>query len=306
MELFKVQEWVKESTDTTMEKYRQAVHTLIVAISISSKLNTRMIIKGGILLGVRFRNERFTNDVDFSTADIYDMEEKEDLVRELDKGLIDAAETLDYGMDLRVQSAKKNPTRDGASFPTLKITIGYAYKGSAEHKNLMRKSGHCSTILHVDYSFNEKNFEVDTLEVRPGGTIQAYSLTDLVAEKYRAIIQQKTRNRIRRQDPYDIYRLLEDGFLGDKILKPRILTSLKIKAYSRNIEINQNTLDDDEIFDRSKSEYETLNQEIAGTLPPFDNLFSIVKAYYKSLPWDAWTADREKSFFQEKIKRTGE
>lgn len=283
MESFKIEKWVKESADPTTKEYREAVHTLIMAISNSFTLNSRMVIKGGILLGIRFGNERFTRDVDFSTDELYDKVKEELIVRELEKELINAAENLDYGMDLRLQHVKVNPTRNDASFPTLEINIGYAYKGSNKHKSLMRKS--CSTILAIDYSFNEKNFKIDTLEVLHGGKIKAYSLTDLVAEKYRAIIQQKIRNRTRRQDAYDIYRLVKDRFLDDIYLKPDILASLKIKADSRYIEINQNMLDDDEILNRSKAEYGTLSQEIEGELPPFEDVFSTVKEYYKSLPW---------------------
>jgi len=285
MESFNIEDWVKESADPATDEFRKAVHTLIAAISKSASLSSKMIIKGGILLAVRFKNERFTRDVDFSTDERYDKGKEVAIIEELKEGLIWMGESLDYGLDLRIQRAKLNPSRNDATFPTLEIKVGYAYRGSNKHKSLVR--GNCPTVLAIDYSFNEANHKVDTLEVSGAGNIKAYSLPDLVGEKYRAIIQQKVRNRIRRQDAYDIYRLFEDGFLDDTdtFLKWEILTSLMIKSESRNIKIDKNTLDDEDIIRRSKAEYGSLKQEIQGELPPFDIVFSTVKRYYKSLPW---------------------
>jgi len=283
MESFKIENWVNGSSDPATKEYRQAVHTLIVAISNSATLYSRMIIHGGILLGIQFGNERHTRDIDFSTNEKYTLEIKESIIRELKKELINAVENLDYGIDLQIQHARLNPDKEGASFPTLEINIGHAYKGTNKHKRLMR--GACPTVLSIDYSFNELNSQIDTLEVKSGGKIKAYSIVDLVAEKYRAIIQQTIRNRPRRQDAYDIYKLLEGNFLQDGSLKSNILETLKIKAFSRDIKVNQNMLDNDETRNYSRNEYEGLRHEIEGELPPFEDLYNKVNEYFKSLPW---------------------
>jgi len=283
MESLQIENWISGSFDLTTKEYRESVHTLMVAISNSATLYSRMIIKGGILLGIQFGNERHTEDIDFSTQERYEVEKEESIIRELKKELITAVENLDYGLDLQLQHTGLNPNRNDVSFPTLEIKIGYAYKGSKKHRRLMR--GVCPTTLSIDYSFNEINSQIDTLEVKNGGKIKAYSIVDLVAEKYRAIIQQTIRNRSRRQDAYDIYRLLEGNFLEDISLKPNILASLKIKAHSRDIKINQNMLDDVETRKHSEYEYEDLRLEIEGELPPFEYLYSVVTEYYKSLPW---------------------
>ncbi len=47
-----------------------------------------------------------------------------------------------------------------------------------------------------------------------GDKLCAYSLTDLMAEKYRAMLQQVIRNRNRRQDGYDLDRLASAHAFG--------------------------------------------------------------------------------------------
>ena len=145
--------------------------------------------------------------------------------------------------------------------------------------------GESPTVIEIDYSFNEINQQIDTIQLVDGGTIQAYSLPDLVAEKYRAMIQQKSRNRRRRQDAFDIYWLLKCGYLKDRTLKILIYRSLLIKAESRQLAINKDSLADEEIVERSKVEYATLADEIDGELPPFEEVYTAVRNYYESLPW---------------------
>ena len=58
-----------------------------------------------------------------------------------------------------------------------------------------------------------------------------------------------------------------------------------MKAKSRNLQVNKQSLADEEIIKRSKSEYKTLAYEIDGTLPPFEEVYLAVRNYYESLPW---------------------
>lgn len=273
--------WVKQATSDI--EFRRAIHTLTVAIANSPFLNSQMIMKGGILLAIRFASNRFTKDIDFSTDQIYTPVAETTIINELTMQLTFAVQSLNYDLDMRIQTWKINPANSDASFPTLTITIGYAYKGTPKHIRLMNKRS--PSVISIDYSFNETKSDIDTIEVTEVGNIKAYSLHDLVAEKYRAIIQQALRNRCRRQDAYDIFKLIENGFLNDFSIKKKILTSLNIKARSRGIDVNPNLLDDEEIKKRSKKEYHTLGDEIEGPLPPFESMFNTVKAFYRSLPW---------------------
>ena len=57
--------------------------------------------------------------------------------------------------------------------------------------------------VKIDCSFNEQSFEIDHISLAHEEEFQAYSFTDLVAEKIRSVIQPVERNRSRRQDIYD-------------------------------------------------------------------------------------------------------
>jgi len=276
-------QWIDQSANSGNRAFRQAIHTLIQAISKSEILQTKMIIRGGILLSVRFKSQRHTTDIDFATSDKYvDLDESE-FINSLKQSLASACEDLPYGLDCRIQGAKIQPPGEDRNFQTLKIRMGYAYKGSSEHKQLVVNN--CPHVIKIDYCFNEPNHEIDTLQIEDGGEIKAYSIVDLLAEKYRAILQQEIRNRTRRQDSYDIYYLLENENLDDDDIKEQILIALIKKVKSRNIEINKDSLLNENIRKRSQAEYSTLAQEIKGELPPFDNVYERVNEYFESLPW---------------------
>ena len=152
-------------------------------------------------------------------------------------------------------------------------------------RGICRRPGYRGLIIEIDYSFNEINQQIDNIQLVDGGKILAYSLPDLVGEKYRAMIQQKSRNRVRRQDAFDIYWLLRRGYLEDSGLKILVYRSLLMKAQSRELTVNKNSMADEEIIKRSKEEYATLADEIDGELTPFDVVYAVVRNYYESPPW---------------------
>lgn len=278
-----IETWVEAAADPSVQEFRQAVHTTLVAISSSPLLSDNMIIKGGILLALRYEGPRFTKDIDFSTRKRLQGFDKDQLLEELKNSLAITVEQLPYDLDCRVQSHELKPPREDATFPTLKIRVGYAYKGDRKHQRLLQGQG--TDVVEVDYSFNEENLAVDALEILDGGTILAYSLPDLVGEKYRAIIQQKTRNRSRRQDAYDIYWLIRQGYVSLDAHGTDVLRSLLMKSESRHITPEVHSLRDPEIVERSKAEYETLADEVEEPLPPFEEVFGVARDFYETLPW---------------------
>jgi len=273
-----------ESGSPQVRELRQAIHTLLVAISHVNQLQMNMLIKGGVLLAIRYNSPRHTTDVDFSTSEKASSVDTEDFIRKLEEGLALAVEELDYSLDCRIQKYFLDPKREGATFPTLRVNIGYAYKGTKKHVRLQKKA--CPDKFELQYSFNEPNTEgPEALEIGVDENINAYSLVDLVGEKYRAILQQSSRNRSRRQDAYDIYWIITNGYLDDESIKPHILQSILTKSESRGITANRESLRDEDIIRRSKAEYETLQQEISGELPSFEKVFGPTVDYYEALPW---------------------
>lgn len=283
MESVNIENWVSQAPNPQGKSFREAVHTILLAISNSPELRPRMLFHGGLLLTLRYKGIRHTTDMDFTTTQRRDDIDEETFLGNLRQGLLEASNLLSYGLDCRIQSHQVNPPGEERNYQTLQIRVGYAYKGSKLHTRLMRNN--CSTCIDIDYSFNEFNQDIDIVQLQDGEKIEVYSLPDLVAEKYRSIIQQKARNRSRRQDIFDIYWLFENGFLTEKDIKVKILGSLKKKSSSRELVVDQSSLRDAEIIRRSEERYHLLASEIEDELPPFNVLYQAIQEYYESLPW---------------------
>lgn len=283
LERFDIRPWVHQ--DPEQQPFRQAVHTILAAISGTPNLQANMTMKGGILLSLAYGGSRYTKDIDFSTQKTLDEFDTEEFVKELDISLAHAVEELDYGLNCLVQTWQQQPPRSDATFPTIRVSVGYAYKSdAAAHKRLIRKNS--SHIVQVDYSLNEPLSEPELFEIEEGKIIQTYSLHDLIGEKFRAVLQQEGRNRIRRQDIYDLHFLLGNYALATHPdTKIKVLARLKEKAHARGLEVSKKSISNPEIVRRSKAEYQTLKSEIAGELPAFDEVYGSTKAYYESLPW---------------------
>jgi len=59
-------------------------------------------------------------------------------------------------------------------------------------------AGNAATVLHADVSFKEPIGGIQIVRLGPHGpTINAYSLKDMVSEKFRAFLQQEDRNKRR-------------------------------------------------------------------------------------------------------------
>ncbi len=276
--------WVEEASTEVNSEFRQAVHTILSAIASDANLKASMILKGGILLAIRYNSHRYTKDIDFSTERKLGGEITQDAVRKaLNSSLAQMVEVLDYNLDCRVQSSKLQPKDPNSTYPSIKMKIGYAYKGTPKHKRLL--SLQSSDTISIDYSLNEETPNVEDLKLDLEGGILAYSLTDLIAEKYRSLLQQVPRKRTRRQDVYDLNLLIEKLDNIDGVEKLKILDCLIIKSKARGINPEINSFDDPELKSRAQEHYQTLENEIEGELPNFDELFSKVSDFYRTLPW---------------------
>jgi predicted nucleotidyltransferase component of viral defense system len=274
--------WVNNA-ESDQRELRQAVHTILAAIAQDPYLRDSMIMKGGILLAVRYESIRFTKDIDFSTSMTLSEVNPEDIQIRLNASLRLTVEALDYGLDCRVQSFKINPPkRPNASFPSIELKIGYAYKGTSKHRRLIQNLS--PSVISIDYSLNEVISGLDHVFVGTDQRVNTYRFADLVAEKFRALLQQVERDRYRRQDVYDLALLLAKLPQSESI-KATILECLFIKARSRDIEPNRDSLNDAEVKRRAATDYLTLTNEVPGELPDFELSYAQVLAFYRGLPW---------------------
>ena len=236
IEEYDIKDWVEEASTASNQAFRQAVHTILSAIASDSNLKANMILKGGILLAIRYKSHRYTKDIDFSTERKRGGEITEDGVREsLDSSLVQMVEELDYGLDCLVQSSKLEPSNDPKyTYPSIKMKVGYAYKGTSQHKRLL--SLRSPDIISIDYSLNEATPNIEDLKLNLEEGILAYSLTDLIAEKYRSLLQQVSRNRSRRQDVYDLNLLIERFGDINNFERGKILNSLMALLHKKGKE----------------------------------------------------------------------
>ena len=237
-------------------------------------------------MAVVYESPRTTADLDFTTDLKAASDLVEDLRHALDRALPRAAAGLGYpGMVLRVQTVKERPRPFGSpdtSFPALDIKIAYAQRGKGEQR---LASGQAPHVIDIEISFNEPVHAIEIIHLGIGGpSFSAYALSDLIAEKLRALLQQITRNRYRRQDVYDIAYLMT-RFPLDQSERIAILAAFRDKCAARGIAPTVDSLDHPEVIARARSEWNTLRQEV-GDLPDFDDCFTKVVTLYHSLPWE--------------------
>jgi predicted nucleotidyltransferase component of viral defense system len=284
IEEYNIKQWVDQAENERNKEFRQATHTILSAIATEPDLKASMVLKGGILLAIRYQSHRYTKDIDLSTAKtLVDIDPKK-IVQSLKDSLTQVVEVLDYNLTCAVQSYKLMPANvPNATFPSIKMTVGYAYKGTTKHKRLLSLKS--PTTISIDYSLNELTPNVEALRLSNEEELFAYSLTDLIAEKIRSLLQQIERNRNRRQDIFDLYLIIGKFKNFDEVEMKKIHTCLMEKARSRNIEPDIDSFENGEIKQRAKADYHTLEDEVDGGLPDFDASYEKVRCFYRSLPW---------------------
>ena len=280
-------EWIdKAKADPHAYLERQATEVFLTALGMLETYSHKVFLKGGILMGIVYQSPRQTGDIDFTTIMAPEPGIAEDLAEALRGVFPRVAAELGYpGLMCNVQSFKYFPK--GEDFPkndgpAIKIKVGYARRGSPQEIGFLR--GNAVDVLEIDMSFREPVGAIQLVKFGDtGGAVRAYSLYDLIAEKFRALLQQEARNRYRRQDIYDI-DILHSRFSINNDEKLRLHALLMEKCKARRITPDSNALSQPEIIRRAKEEWNSLGLEI-GDLPDFDACFSRVDAFYRSLPW---------------------
>lgn len=281
-----VRAWVEAAkADLVRYRDRQVTEIVLAAIGVAPNLKKALVLKGGAVMALAFKSERVTGDVDFS-ADADPEAFAELVVEELNTLLPSTAINLGY-VDLlcRVQSVKKMPKAKNFGehdFPALLVRIGSAIRGSGEEKRL--DAGQATRVLDMEISFRDQVYAFQELCLTDARVaVRAFTLHELIAEKFRALLQQPIRNRYRRQDVYDIAFLIETNPLGDDD-RAKILATFVEKCRTRGIVPNAVSIDDPEIVKRAQADWDTLRLELSD-LPPFEERFAIVRELYASLPW---------------------
>ncbi len=290
---YSIDNWVEDGPEDRQE-FRQAVHIILQAISSSTYLKPKMIMKGGMLLGIRYQSSRFTEDIDFSTAEKLADIDQDEFESELNEALQIAEDELAYPIKCVVQTLKIQPKGGEATFPSFNLKIGYANRQNAGAIKRLQ-NGQSPKTVKIDYSFNEMTYKTDEIKLEDEESVMTYGITDLLAEKIRSIIQQPYRERNRRQDIYDLHYLLStiEPLSSEEKLNTLDTLIKKSKGRVPLKDITHETLDRDDIRTMSQSNYHLLAKEVRGDLPDFDVAYDLVVDFYKSLPWDCISIESE-------------
>lgn len=278
-----IEAWVAQAPQG-QQGFREAVHTILDGIGHSQNLSARMVMKGGLLLAIRYDSSRYTRDLDFSTKDGYSADGAEALLEELRAGLVAAEDRLPYGTACRLQSCKVQPKGENKTHHNLALKIGFANRSNASAMARL-EAGASAQVVEIDYSFNEAVFDVEVLELDGGATIHSYTLNNVLAEKMRSLLQQPIRRRNRRQDVYDIWLLLESGPALNAVELVKIHEILVASCGSKGIVPGIQSMETEAVVSMARSGYQELTADVDGELPPFDEAMSRVVALYRSLPW---------------------
>lgn len=275
--------WVARA-EPNKQHFREAVHIILTAISLSAELRSTMVMKGGMLMAIRYNSSRFTKDADFSTEEKYLKGDEKELIEELSRQIDTANETLPYDTMCRCQRSEIRPARGDAIFPTLTLSIGYAPR--SKPRELMRLlSGQAPTVVEIDYSYNEAVLDVEVLRLTDGEELKAYSFLNLIAEKLRSLLQQPIRKRNRRQDIYDLNLLLTSGQPLSAEEQRQLLQLIISSCKERDIEATQTSLANPDVRKMAEDGYEDLAPEIEEPLPAFEKAYESVQLFYENLPW---------------------
>ncbi len=278
-----IEAWVAQAPQG-QQGFREAVHTILDGIGHSQNLRARMVMKGGLLLAIRYDSSRYTRDLDFSTRDSYTTESAELLLAELQEGLVAAENRLPYDTACRLQSHKVQPKGENKTHHSLALKIGYASRSHAAQMTRLEAQS-SPQVVEIDYSFNEAVFDVEVLELEGGATIHSYTLSNVLAEKMRSLLQQPIRKRNRRQDVYDIWLLLESGpELGTNELA-KVHQILLASCKSKGIVPDLHSMDSDAVVSMARQGYDELAADVVDELPTFNDAMGRVAALYRSLPW---------------------
>lgn len=279
--------WVDAADDRQDREFRQAVHTVLDAVTAIPGVTDWIALKGAVLLALRYDFNRPTRDIDFSTIRRIQDVEVQALIEDLRQAMPGAIDRLPYGLACRIQSHEIRPTSADANFPTMRIRIGYAPAlDDARMRRLLGTSGSPQTLT-LDLSFNEPLLALDLLSLDAGTpTIRAYSLVDFVAEKLRAMLQQPIRNRFRAQDALDLDHLIRtQPALAAAVTRESVLATLRAKSVEREVPIHRDGLRDPEVRRRSARDYNAFAAQLSELPPPFDEIYERVLAWYEALPW---------------------
>jgi predicted nucleotidyltransferase component of viral defense system len=261
---------------------RYAQYLVLTSITVVAPLRETLVFKGGNALDFIWSPNRSTLDLDFSidhTVQTYEST-AQSLEQLLTTGLSVTGQR--HNAHLAVNSIQPKTIPSHHTFITFLANIGYALPSDSSLKQRVARGLKSPRTIPIEISINEPICAATTVSLGdPSQPLRISTLDDIVAEKLRALLQQPSRNRNRRQDVLDLALILRNH----PELDPQpIATYLIAKATARNILVTKSAFHHPEIAERAAKDYEQLRTTARTTFIEFEDAFSAILAFTDSFP----------------------
>lgn len=264
------------SLDEARKRFMQYVVLESIA---ASAIGPRLAFKGGNALRFVFMNVRATIDLDFTAES--DFPDNEAEIRALITQAVDAGARR-FGVVMRLSSSKRHPPAGAGTMPTWEVRVAWQLPGDRHFEDLHVFPGRIATTIEVEISLNDVICETQSAALDPERRVQVRVcvLEDIIAEKLRSLLQQKVRRRHRKQDLYDIARMVMVH--GAALDRGKVSSYFIRKCSARDIEPGRSAFDE-EVLRRASFDYESLFDAKDPNFIPVGRAWEILTEFVGSL-----------------------
>ncbi len=250
---------------------------ILVSMSSSSPVVSRVAFKGGNALRFIHGNMRSTLDLDF-TAEGDFPDSPDDITRLMDTAL--RTGERQFQVKARCQSIHRNPRSHGKTRPTYSIKVCFQLPGDRYYQNFAERTGFAE-VIEVEISLNDILCETDERKLEASANpVRVCTLEDIIAEKLRALLQQIPRNRNRPQDVFDIASMVRKH--SALIDLEKVSSFLVRKSEAREIVATKGAFDE-EVREKAETTYEAEIRDFTTEFIPFDEAWAEVLAFVARL-----------------------
>jgi hypothetical protein len=192
-----------------------------------------------------------------------------------------ATSTRALGVGLRVQRIEQQPPGPNKTFITYEARVGYALPDEPRLQAKIAAGEPVPTVIPIEISINEPICAAADVLIDGQRHLRVSTIEDILAEKLRALLQQKIRNRTRRQDLLDIAVLVP---AHPEIDRTRVAQFLLEKASARDVPVSRTAFHEPALAERARQDYAALETTTRVTFVPFDEAVRIFLDFTDSLP----------------------
>jgi predicted nucleotidyltransferase component of viral defense system len=271
-----IESWGRRNQRTTTEARQRFAQFAILQAMAAGGLFEHLVLKGGNALRWCYHSPRSTLDLDFTSLTLPD---EVSYIRAAIAGALAKSEAA-WGVRWKVQSARRNPPGPDKAFPTYTVTVGYQLPRDRHFPDLHDDGVQVAQVIPIEISLNDVVCESQRLSTTHLDIVVC-TREDILAEKLRAILQQRVRNRNRYQDVYDIARIVRKE--RARLDLQKVHRYLLEKCAARSISPAAESFDD-ALRERAETEYDaSLRDDLGADFIPFDLAWGTVVAFAREL-----------------------